>query len=155
MTVSFTERGTPLADSDTLSLVQASGMLKDEISMIVATRLRGRGYADVSVSLLGFLGALDCGVNFASDIARRLDISRQMVAKTVRELSESGYLFQGAGPGKLKPIEFTLKGEKLMSEVREILTEVDQELARTLGRKKLRTLVSDLESLQNHLSQLC
>lgn len=54
MTVSFTERGTPLADSDTLSLVQASGMLKDEISMIVATRLRGRGYADVSVSLWGF-----------------------------------------------------------------------------------------------------
>lgn len=95
MTVSFTERGTPLAESDTLTLVQTSGMVKDRISEVAAARLRDRGYADVSASLLGFLGALDCGVNFGSDIARRLDISRQMVAKTVKELSEAGYLVQG------------------------------------------------------------
>lgn len=154
MTVSFTERGTPLADSDTLTLVQASGLIKDKISEVAASRLRDRGYPDISVSLLGFLGALDCGINFGSDIARRLDISRQMAAKTVKELSEAGYLIQGTGPGKLKPIKFTLKGEKLMSEVRQILADMDQELNRAVGKKGLKNLVRELDSLCGNLDNL-
>jgi len=154
MTVSFTERGTPLAESDTLTLVQTAGMVKDRISEVAAARLRDRGYEDVSAALLGFLGALDCGVNFGSDIARRLNISRQMVAKTVKELSEAGYLIQGTGPGKLKPIEFTLKGEKLMSEVRQILAEMDRELNKTAGKKNLKDLVRELDALTGTLVNL-
>ena len=148
MSTRFTQRGTPMAESHSLRLVQSATAVQEQITRHVAETLKARGYQDVSPSLLGFLGALDCGTNYGSEIARRLNVSRQMVAKTVKELVRLGYLEQADGPGKQKQILFTGAGEQLMSDVRQLLVEMDALLSQQVGKQTLERAVSLMENIQ-------
>lgn len=140
-----------MAESQSLRLVQAAGAVQDRITAHAARILADRGYDHVSASMLGFLGALDCGVNYGSEIARRLGVSRQMVAKTVHELCRVGYLEQAEGPGRQKQILFTATGEQLMSDVRQLLAELDGFLAKRIGWQALEGTATELERIQGCL----
>ena len=117
-------------------------------------RLSGQGFEDLTPALLRFLGALDCGVNQASEVAERLQVSRQMVAKTVRELSERGYLEQVPGKGRRKQILFTERGEWLMSSVRRELADLDGVLSRRLGEGQVKALAEKMEIIGSLISEL-
>lgn len=147
MSTWFTKSGTPMADSQSLNLVFSAAGVHDRITEYVAQRLETQGYQDVSPSTLNFLSALDCGVNYGSDIARRLKVSRQMVAKTVKDLSHLGYLDQVPGKGKQKQIVFTAAGEQLMSEVRAILAQLDELFYEQLGEKALGDAIATLDAI--------
>jgi len=147
MSTRFTKSGTSMADSQSLGLVFSAAGVYDRITEYVAQRLEVRGYKDVSPSTLNFLRALDCGVNSGSDIARRLKVSRQMVAKTVKELSHVGYLEQVPGKGKQKQIVFTAAGEQLMSEVRAILAQLDGLFDEQLGKQALEDAIAMLNAI--------
>ncbi len=142
-----------MADSQSLKLVFSAASVRDRITEYVAQRLETQGYQDVSPSTLNFLSALDCGVNSGSDIARRLQVSRQMVAKTVKELSHLGYLEQIPGKGKQKQIVFTAAGEQLMSEVRVILAQLDELFYKQLGEKALGEAIATLEAIAVRITQ--
>ena len=148
MSTRFTERGVPMAESLSLQLAAQAREVHQSIVECVATRLAASGHGAVTPSLLSFLEALDCGVNYGSEIARRLKVSRQMVARTVRELVSAGYLEQGVGDGRQKPIRFTESGERLISSARQLLVELDRELARHLEKTALRDAVRTLESVR-------
>jgi len=141
-----------MADSQSLGLVFAAAGVYDRITEYVAQQLEALGYKDVSPSTLNFLSALDCGVNSGSDIARRLKVSRQMVAKTVKELSHLGYLEQVPGKGKQKQIVFTAAGEQLMSEVRAILAQLDELFDEQLGEQALGEAISMLDAISARIS---
>ncbi|MDZ7736023.1 MAG: hypothetical protein U5P41_07905 [Gammaproteobacteria bacterium] len=66
----------------------------------------------------------------------------------VRELSAAGYLQQKTGTGRQKPILFTRKGEKLMSEVRRILAQLDDVLVEQTGKAALKKAISVLEGIK-------
>jgi len=136
-----------MADSQSLELVLAAAGVYDRITDYVAQRLKSQGYEDVSPSTLNFLRALDCGVNYGSDIARRLQVSRQMVAKTVKELCRLGYLEQVPGKGKQKQIVFTTAGEQLMAEVRVILAQLDGLLHEQVGEQELGDAIATLDAI--------
>jgi DNA-binding MarR family transcriptional regulator len=136
-----------MVDSRSLQLALATAAVRDRITDYVAAMLTRRGYRDVSPAMLNFLGALDCGVNYASEIARNLNVSRQMVAKTVRELGQAGYLEQQRGSGKQKQILFTAQGERLMSDVRQCLAELDAALGREVSARALNGTVRTLEAI--------
>ena len=142
-----------MADSQSLGLVFSAAAVHDRITEYVVQRLEALGYKDVSPSTLNFLSALDCGVNSGSDIARRLKVSRQMVAKTVKELSHLGYLEQVPGKGKQKQIVFTAAGEQLMSEVRAILAQLDGLLHEQVGKQALREAIATLDAIAARISQ--
>jgi DNA-binding MarR family transcriptional regulator len=152
MSTRFTQRGIEMVESRSLRLVFATAAVRDGITDYVARTLVAQGYAHVSPSMLSFLGALDCGVNYGSEIARNLEVSRQMVAKTVKELCHVGYLEQVAGPGRQKQILFTAKGERLMADVRRLLARLDQVLAERTGEAKLRATIATLEVIHEILS---
>jgi DNA-binding MarR family transcriptional regulator len=101
------------------------------------------------------LGQLDCGVNYASDVARALGVSRQMVAKTVADLVRKGWLKQVPDPerGNRKVIRFTAKGERVMSDARAILEEMDGLLDAELGRGWDERLTRDLEGLASSVGR--
>lgn len=125
MSTRYTKRGVPLEASQTLRLIQGAARLNDVITHYLADRLAHKGHTSVTPSLLSFLSVLECGVNFGSEIARNLNVSRQMVAKTVKVLCGLGYLEQRDGAGKQKEIFFTEAGEYLISDTRALLAEVD------------------------------
>ena len=143
-----------MTDSDTLKLVLGAAQVYELTARYLTRCLSKQGYSSVTPSMLNFLSVLDCGVNYASEIARTLGVSRQMVAKTVKELCTNGYLQQVQGTGKQKQILFTISGELLISDARLILADIDQQLAVQVGRKSIIGTVQGLASITALLGQL-
>jgi len=137
MSTRFTTGDVQMVESRSLQLATLSAAVRDRLVRRVADGLRADGFDDVSPATLEFLSALDCGVNVASEIARSLGVSRQMVAKTVKELSQLDYLAQHEGKGRQKRIVFTSRGELLMARVRQRLRELDSVIAAQSGASRL------------------
>ncbi|MEX2515333.1 MAG: MarR family transcriptional regulator [Gammaproteobacteria bacterium] len=141
-----------MVESHALRLAKAAAAVREGICDYVVIKLAEQGYQDISPAILTFLGALDCGVNYGSGIARNLKVSRQLVAKMVREMSEAGYLEQTEGSGKQKKIIFTRKGELLMAEVRNILLSLDSLLQKNTSEAALKKMIRTLEDMGKELS---
>ncbi len=154
MSTKLTIGDNAMLDSNTLKLVFASATVNEMITQYLAMMLDKKGYQLISVSRLQFLSALDCGVNIGSDIARKLNISRQMVAKSVKELCEAGYLQQQAGVGRQKLIMFTPLGEQLIAQARALLADLDQVFQQQLSYNSLVETLSHLDNMQTAMSEL-
>lgn len=145
-----TQSSLTMADSRSLDLVFALARAHDVLLDYVARTLAARGYRGITPSVLAFLGQLDCGVNVASEVARRLGQSRQMVAKTVRQLGDLGYLNMAPDParGNQKMITFTGDGEQLIAEARSILVSLEARLDAILGDISLDALVAAIKRVE-------
>lgn len=143
----------PMAESYSLSLLFLLADVQDAVLARVAEQLAARGHAGVTTSALGFLGQLDCGVNYASAIAEKLGVSRQMIAKTVAEMERAGWLLHGADPQRRnrKVIRFTAEGERLMADARQVLAELDAQCASNCGSDFLADLAERLRLLKTSL----
>jgi DNA-binding MarR family transcriptional regulator len=142
-----------MEDSRSLKLLCAAAAMHDRLTAYVAAQLQLQGFDGVSPAMLTFLSALDCGTNYGSEIARRLKVSRQMVAKTVKELCTVGYLEQIEGAGKQKRILFTEQGEQLMAAARSLLADLDQILSDRLGdAAQVEKVTMQLETITTALS---
>jgi len=144
MSTKFTSSGVSLVESKSLQLIQGMQRLNDTITKYLSLRLVDKGYASLTPSLLSFLSILECGVNYGSEIARNLDVTRQMVAKTVKQLCQLGYLEQIDGTGKQKEIHFTETGECLMSDARQLLAEMDKILFKDVDSREPQAIISEI-----------
>ncbi|MGJ8679747.1 MarR family transcriptional regulator [Paraglaciecola sp.] len=152
MSTRFTQKGVPLVDSQTLQLIQSASLLADVAAKYLSAKLLEMGYQTITPSLLSFLSVLECGTNYGSEIARNLGVSRQMVAKTVKELCKLGFLKQEDGVGKQKSILFTDNGEKLMADARQILLEVDHILLGQKDNQAISKVIQELGGITEVLS---
>jgi DNA-binding MarR family transcriptional regulator len=151
MSTRLTKNNIPMVESQSLQLVLAAAQVHEKISLYLCDALKDKGYKLASPSILNFLSALECGINYGSEIARTLGVSRQMVAKTVKELCKADYLAQQEGKGKQKEIVFTKTGEYLMSDARQLLAEIDTRLNKDMGSVELKTTVANLQSIQQSI----
>jgi DNA-binding MarR family transcriptional regulator len=147
MSTRFTSKGTPMIDSYALQLVLGAAQVSDSISRYLSVTLKNMGYKFATPSALNFLSTLECGVNYGSEIARNLGVSRQMAAKTVKGLCLAGYLEQVDDIGKQKKITFTETGEQLMSEARKLLADIDKTLNAQLSERSISTTISNLNEI--------
>jgi len=154
MSTRLTTNNIPMVESQSLQLVLAAAQVHEKISIYLSESLKKKGYKFASPSILNFLSTLECGVNYGSEIARNLGVSRQMVAKTVKELCNANYLEQLEGQGKQKQIIFTKTGELLMSDARQLLADVDSVLNKEMDEIQLKTTVTNLENIQKIMAQL-
>ncbi len=154
MSTKLTTNNLPMAESQTLQLVLRAGQVNDSIFQYLANTLKNKGYKFASPSALSFLSTLECGVNYASDIARNLGVSRQMVAKTVKELCSAGYLDQVDDIGKQKKIIFTTNGEVLISDARQLLADIDKALENKLAVDTVSSTLTSLNMIQKLVNQL-
>ena len=131
--------GYDLVDSHALSLVQATETFRNNMVGWLLSKLREDGFSDLKASQLTFLGSLDCGANFASELARTLQISRQAVHKTVRDLERAGWLEtrQDEARGNQRMIAFTNEGERMMSCARRHFLNLDDLLKQEFGAERL------------------
>jgi len=154
MSTGFTQKGVAMIDSQALQLVLGAAQVNNSISQYLSKSLKDKGYKLASPAALSFLSRLECGVNYGSEIARNLGVSRQMVAKTVKGLCLAGYLEQVDGTGKQKNIVFTDTGELLMSEARQLLAGIDKALETQLSERSLAATVTNLNSIQMLMASL-
>jgi len=143
-----------MVESQSLQLVLKAAKVQEIISLYLSDSLKRKGYHYATPSILTFLSTLECGINYGSEIARDLGVSRQMVAKIVKELCNANYLEQQEGLGKQKQIIFTKTGELLMSDARRLLADVDKVLNQRIGETTLTTMVTQLECVQKSITEL-
>ena len=122
--------GIVLVESQALRLSQAIGAYQTRQISWLIQGLTSQGFNDLTPSHVTFIAALDCDDNIASEIARRLNLSRQAVHKTVRELSVSGYIetIENKKKRNSKVIQITGKGEELIALARRMYAELDRKL---------------------------
>jgi len=143
-----------MVESHSLKLAMSTANISEHLICFATHKLKLQGFEGVTPTVLNFLGSLECDKdNHASEIARQLNVSRQMVAKTVQELCRLGYVEQNASGGVRKQIRFTEKGEHLMSAARKVFALLDETMHNQLGLDELIALNESLIKLNNALIQ--
>ena len=144
----------PMVESKTLKLAFALTRLQKNLADYLSRALIAKGHKAASPPVLNFLSELECGENHASEIARRLGVSRQMVSKTVADLAKLGLLQVAPDPalGNQKIITFSPNGERLMADARRVLADLDDALAGPAGGGRLEKLIQTLERVEGRLA---
>jgi DNA-binding MarR family transcriptional regulator len=107
-----------------------------------------QGHATLTPARAQLLAQIDEGGTGPSELARRLGISRQAAHKRVDELIESGLLRVEADPDNRSAQRATLtpKGADARAAAQRAHDELETELARRLGRIRVRALRATLET---------
>ncbi len=139
--------GFELVDSKALILTQLSGGFRDRMVNWLLSQLKEDGFKTLKANQLTFLGTLDCGVNYAAELARLLGVSRQAIHKTLRELEHAGWLETKPDEvhGNQRVIVFTAEGERMMAQARAHFLKLDQLLAAQFSAQELANLEKLLE----------
>jgi len=115
----------------------------------VVVELAARGHDDVRPVHDFAMRAIADGADNASELGRRLEVSKQAAAKTITVLLERGYVRRGADPedARRKRIEVTTLGWDVMRQGEEIFDSLRGDWARRIGAEELATLERHLAAL--------
>ena len=111
--------------------------------------LARRGYEDVRPVDDFAMRAIAAGADNASELGRRLSVSKQAAAKTIAVLQGRGYVARGADPddGRRKRLQVTALGFEVLHHGEAVFDELRDRWQQQIGS-------SQLESLETHLKAL-
>ncbi|HWC24646.1 MAG TPA: MarR family transcriptional regulator [Flexivirga sp.] len=120
------------------SLVDAAG-----------TELADRGYDDVRPVHDFAIRAIADGADSASELARRLSITKQSAAKTIGVLQERGYVARDPDPhdARRKRLQVTERGFELLRQGEAIFETLRDQWAQRIG-------ADELQGIEDHLRTL-
>lgn len=112
-------------------------------------RLAEEGHPDVRPAYGFALQAIGVRGATASEVGRRLGVSKQAAGKTVDRLEELGYAERAADPadGRRKLVLLTARGVEVLVRSGQIFDELYAQWAGVLGAERLAGLESDLRAL--------
>ncbi|MDA0181201.1 winged helix DNA-binding protein [Solirubrobacter phytolaccae] len=115
----------------------------------VVAELERRGHPGVRAAHEFALRAIDGGADTASELGRRLDVSKQAAAKTITALEQLGYVGREADPGDARRqlLKVTPRGHELMTVGGALFDDVRERWAAQIGP-------AALDALQAHLGAL-
>jgi len=111
--------------------------------------LANRGYEDIRPVHDFALRAIAAGADNASELGRRMSVSKQAAAKTIAVLQARGYVTREADPAdaRRKRLRVTKRGLALLREGEAIFDELRAQWEDTIGADELRTLEAHLTEL--------
>jgi len=115
----------------------------------VVVGLDSRGHAGVRPAHEFALRAIDAGADTASELGRRLSVSKQAAAKTIAALQQLGYVDREVDPsdGRRKRVRVTPRGYELMAIGGALFDDVRERWAAQIGARQLDTLQARLRQL--------
>ncbi|MGW3108446.1 MarR family winged helix-turn-helix transcriptional regulator [Streptomyces sp. NPDC001100] len=115
----------------------------------VHDELARRGHPGVRASHEFALRAIDEGADTASDLGRRLSVSKQGAARTIAALEKLGYVEREPDPGdgRLKRLRVTDRGHDMMTLGASLFDDVRERWAAHMGP-------GQIEVLEAHLARL-
>jgi DNA-binding MarR family transcriptional regulator len=115
----------------------------------VVAELAARGHPGVRPVHEFALGAIDAGAGTASELGRRLGVSRQASAKTIAALQQMGYVEREDDPadGRRQLIRVTARGHEMVAIGGALFDDVRSRWAEEIG-------VRAVTALEKHLGQL-
>jgi len=111
--------------------------------------LAHHGHPGVRASHEFALRAIDEGADTASELGRRLSVSKQGAAKTIATLEKLGYVEREPDPGdgRLKRLRVTGRGREMMTLGASLFDEVRERWAAQMGPTQLKALEANLARL--------
>jgi DNA-binding MarR family transcriptional regulator len=111
--------------------------------------LAHRGHEDVRPVHDFAIRAIAAGADSASDLGRRMSISKQAAAKTIAVLQERGYVARGVDPAdaRRKRLDVTQRGLDMLREAEAIFDELRDRWAQQVGLDRLEALEAALTDL--------
>ncbi len=111
--------------------------------------LARRGFPGITAANELALGAIAGGAANASDLGRRLNVSKQAAAKTIAVLEGRGYVERAGDPAdsRRKLLAVTARGQQAMREGRSIMDGLRRGWAAKIGDEELSRLESSLAAL--------
>jgi DNA-binding MarR family transcriptional regulator len=112
-------------------------------------QLAREGHPDVR-PVHGFVfQAIGPGGTTATELGRRLGVSKQAAAKSIESLERLGYVERGADPGdaRRKIVRLTARGGDCLVRSARIFDDLRAGWAATLGEERLRELEADLSAV--------
>jgi DNA-binding MarR family transcriptional regulator len=115
----------------------------------VHAELANRGHPGVRASHEFTLRAIDEGADTASELGRRLSVTKQAAAQAIAVLEQFGYVDREADPSdaRLKRLRVTPRGHEMMALGAMLFDQVRDRWAAQIG-------VGELDVLQAHLARL-
>ena len=108
--------------------------------------LAARGHPDVRAAHYFAMSAITAGADSASEVGRRLSVSKQAAAKTIAVLQEHGYISRNADPRdpRRKRIEVTPLGAEVKRQAEATFDELRDRWEAQLGAEELAVLEAQL-----------
>ena len=115
----------------------------------VRAELANRGHPGVRAGYEFTLRAIDAGADTASELGRRLSVTKQAAAQAIAVLDELGYVDRAADPGdaRVKRLRVTPRGHEMMTLGEALFDEIRDRWAAQIG-------AGELDALQAHLARL-
>jgi DNA-binding MarR family transcriptional regulator len=139
----------PISKGAELALLLLGGFhtMVDEVTV----ELERRGHPGVRPVHEFALRAIDSGADTASELGRRLAVSKQAAAKTLAALEEMKYVAREVDPGdaRRKRIRVTSRGHELMDVGGGLFDDVRKRWAKEIGAQELAALEARLSELVN------
>lgn len=116
----------------------------------VVPRLAERGFPDVRPAHNAVFQYLDWSGTTVSTLAERAEMTKQAMGELVTYLEERGYVDRVPDPNdrRAKLVRPTDKGREVYAVVRDLIPELEQRLADTLGATRVRQLRRDLQTIK-------
>jgi DNA-binding MarR family transcriptional regulator len=113
------------------------------------SELAQRGHEDVRPVHDFAMRAIAAGADSASELGRRLSISKQSAARTIAVLQERGYVARDPDPNdaRRKRLQVTALGFKVLRQGEAIFDELRDQLGQQIG-------AAELEAFEAHLTAL-
>jgi DNA-binding MarR family transcriptional regulator len=133
------------------------GILLREPYRIASARLHDRfaerGHPEVRAPHGNVMQYLDSGGTRVSELAERAQITKQSMAELVAHLERHGYVERVPDPAdrRAKLVRATDRGQAVYAIAREFVAEMEAEWTARLGKRKMSTLRSLLEELNEAL----
>lgn len=137
----------PRSPGAELSLLLLGGFHSMTDDVIV--ELANRGHEGVRASHAFAIEAIGAGADTASELGRRLSVTKQAAAQTIAVLEQLGYVDRQADPSdaRLKRLHVTPRGHEMLTIGAMLFDEVRNRWAAQIGAQQL-------DDLEAHLAQL-
>ena len=115
----------------------------------VIVGLAGSGHEGVSAAHAFAIEAIDQGADTASELGRRLSVSKQAAAKTIAALQQLGYVDREDDPSdaRRKRVKVTPRGHEMLTIGRGLFDKVRDRWANEIGVQQLKALEAQLAQL--------
>lgn len=118
----------------------------------VHAELASRGHQGVRASHEFALQAVDEGADTATELGRRLSVSKQAAAKVIVALERLGYVARETDPhdARLKRLRVTARGHDMMTLGATLFSQVRDRWAAQIGAAQLDAVEAHLRQLTSH-----
>jgi DNA-binding MarR family transcriptional regulator len=115
----------------------------------LSMKLLDKGGASLVHSASGLLPFIDLQGTRSTELARRLGVSKQAVAKAVKDLENEGLLTRATdtADGRAFLVLFTDKGVEFLLEVHKAITQIEREYDALVGREGMEAVRAGLAAI--------